>query len=138
MIFQCQTGVKAVEPLKRMQNETLILFCMICQREVVEIVSFSVFTFNNTKIPNPLTADPIFAAINYPSIMLYIIVYILSIKKLIPKPLQKKNIDENNAMTLERKTVILAVGGKQRTSQMIYLETEGNASSLMSQKVLNI
>ena len=111
---------------------------MICQREVVEIVSFSVFTFNNTKIPNPLTADPIFAAINYPSIMLYIIVYILSIKKLIPKPLQKKNIDENNAMTLERKTVILAVGGKQRTSQMIYLETEGNASSLMSRKVVNI
>jgi len=45
---------------------------------------------------------------NYPSIMLYMIVYIISIKKLIPKSLPKKS---SNRMGLQRKTVILAVGG---------------------------
>ena len=74
----------------------------------MEIVSFSAFTFDNTKIPNPLTANTVFAAMNYPSIMLYMIVYIISIKKLIPKSLPKKS---SNRMGLQRKTVILAVGG---------------------------
>jgi len=66
-----------------MRVKTLILFCLICQRDLVEIVSFSIFPFQGAKIPNPLTANIAFACMNVPSIMLYMVAYIISIKSLI-------------------------------------------------------
>lgn len=93
-----------------MQRDTFILFIMIAQREIVEIISFSVFTFSSTKLPNPLQANVGFAAMNYPSIALYMLAYIISIRRLLPLTKSKKG--QSGSSQLRRVTIILAVGGR--------------------------
>ena len=91
--FECLNASKRhAAQLQSMKRKTLILFCLICQRDLVEIVSFSVFPFQGAKIPNPLTANTLFTCLNIPSIMLYMIAYIISIKAIINGPHKPKKV----------------------------------------------
>jgi hypothetical protein len=69
--------------LKTLKFKTLLLFMLICQREVVEIVSYTIFPFKESKLPNPLASNTLFSAMNYPSIMLYLVAYIWSIRMIL-------------------------------------------------------
>ena len=71
------------EELRKLKWQTLLLFILICQREVVEIVSYTLWPFKDARIPNPMAANVIFSAMNYPSIMLYILAYIISIQTIL-------------------------------------------------------
>jgi alanine dehydrogenase len=84
-----------------MKTQTLILIIMICQRELVEILSASIFKFEASKIPNPLTANVAFAAMNYPSLAIYMAAYIISIKEIIngPKRIKKNSDSSGNTET---------------------------------------
>ena len=95
---------------------------MISQRELVEIISFSVFTFKSTKLPNPLSANVWFAAMNYPSIALYMLAYIISIRRLLPQQTSKV---PRNGTKVRSRTIILAVGGQQQCNSMIDCDSFG-------------
>lgn len=69
--------------LKKLKWQTLLLFILICQREVVEIISYTIWPLKDSRIPNPIAANVIFSAMNYPSIMLYIIAYIISLQTIL-------------------------------------------------------
>jgi len=115
-----------------MKRQTLILILMICQRDLVEIVSVSIFKFQDSKMPNPLTANTAFAALNYPSIAIYMVAYILSIKDIIygPKKKKKKSVTATDASeSLRQASFILAVGGEQRQASGTILETEDDETN---------
>jgi hypothetical protein len=68
------------DELRKVRLQTLALFILICQREVVEIVSYTIWPLKDSRIPNPIAANVVFSALNYPSIILYITAYIISIQ----------------------------------------------------------
>lgn len=125
-----------------MRRLTLVLILMICQRDLVEIVSASIFKFQDSKIPNPLSANTAFAALNYPSIAIYMVAYILSIKDMITGPKKKKKKPVTSKATdasesLRQTSVILAVGGEQRQASGSILETEEETSVSLLKDELN-
>ena len=74
-----KTPLHEHQELRKLKWQTLLLFILICQREVVEIVSYTIWPLKDSRIPNPMAANVIFSAMNYPSIMLYILAYIISL-----------------------------------------------------------
>lgn len=81
--------------LRNIKWQTGLLFILICQREVVEIVSYSIWPPSATKIPNPLQANLAFSIMNYPSIMIYVYAYIKSLSTILES--SSGNSNQNQA-----------------------------------------
>lgn len=92
---------------------------------MVEIVSYTIWPLKDSRIPNPMAANIVFSAMNYPSIMLYILAYIISLQLILesatPKSLEIRQSQINQTRATTGKSRINYSEGSQDGSHTLSL-----------------
>ena len=72
--------------------KVLSLFTLISQRLIIEIISFTIFLYDDSRIPNFLFSSVTFTGLNLASMLTLMIAYVMSLRIIIVNGNENNNI----------------------------------------------